>query len=243
MWVNKDETLPPGPGWGGSLGKEASDERLGATGETEGTPSSCHSSHPPKRPPSTPASNREDAKNQAFDLGDLYNVKKVMGQGAFGCVVAGEDAVTRAKVAIKKVKSCTVDRTGAKRLLRELRFLRELRGHANVVSLVDLFVRGSSERQLDVYIVTDLMEADMEQIIKSSQALSTEHVRCLLYQTLNGLRHIHRHGIVHRDLKPANLVVDSQVDFVVDVVDVVDVAQGLGFRYLAHRPQNLQTSS
>jgi serine/threonine protein kinase len=58
--------------------------------------------------------------------------------------------------------------------------------------------------------VTELMEADLEQIIKSSQALSTEHVRCLIFQLLNGLRHMHSAGIVHRDLKPANLVVDSQ---------------------------------
>uniref|UniRef100_A0A7S1H5N4 Protein kinase domain-containing protein n=2 Tax=Hemiselmis andersenii TaxID=464988 RepID=A0A7S1H5N4_HEMAN len=210
MWVNKDASLPAGPGGGGSLGSQASDERLGAT-EPEGSPSSSsNSSNPTKRSTSASVQNKEDAKSQTFDLDELYKVKKLMGQGAFGCVVAGEDATTRAKVAIKKVRACTADRTGAKRLLRELRFLRELRGHSNVVSLVDLFVRGSSERQLDCYIVTDLMEADMEQIIKSSQSLSTEHVRCLLYQTLNGLRHMHRHGIVHRDLKPANLVVDSQ---------------------------------
>ena len=53
-------------------------------------------------------------------------------------------------------------------------------------------------------------EADMEQIIKSSQGLSTEHVRCLTFQLLTGLKHLHARGIVHRDLKPANLVVDSQ---------------------------------
>jgi serine/threonine protein kinase len=132
-----------------------------------------------------------------------------MGQGAFGCVAAGEDLQTGAKVAIKKVKNCTGDRTGAKRLLRELRFLRELAGHANIVSLQDVHMR-SADGQVDTYIVTDLMEADLEQIIKSSQGLSTEHVRCLTFQMLNGLRHMHRSGIVHRDLKPANCVVDSQ---------------------------------
>jgi serine/threonine protein kinase len=62
---------------------------------------------------------------------------------------------------------------------------------------------------VDVYLVTDLMEADLEQIIKSPQALSDEHVRYLSQQMLCGLRHLHLHGIVHRDLKPSNLVVDS----------------------------------
>ncbi len=143
------------------------------------------------------------------ELLQLGRVKKLMGQGAFGCVAAGEDLRTGSKVAIKKVKNCTSDRTGAKRLLRELRFLRELSGHANVVSLQDVHIR-NTDGQVDTYIVTDLMEADLEQIIKSSQGLSTEHVRCLTFQMLNGLRHLHRSGIVHRDLKPANLVVDSQ---------------------------------
>jgi serine/threonine protein kinase len=63
--------------------------------------------------------------------------------------------------------------------------------------------------QVDVYLVTDLMEADLEQIIKSPQALSDEHVRYLSQQMLSGLRHLHQHGVVHRDLKPSNLVVDS----------------------------------
>jgi serine/threonine protein kinase len=53
------------------------------------------------------------------------------------------------------------------------------------------------------------MEADLEQIIKSPQPLSEEHVRYLAQQMLCGLRHLHAHGVVHRDVKPSNLVVDS----------------------------------
>merc|ERR1719504_562703 len=104
------------------------------------------------------------------------------------------------KVAIKKVANTGSNKTAAKRLLRELRFLRHLRGHPNVVSIEDVIVTRNHESRLDVYIVTELMEADLEQIIKSSQALSNEHVRCLIFQLLNGLRHMHRAGIVHRDL-------------------------------------------
>ncbi len=62
---------------------------------------------------------------------------------------------------------------------------------------------------MDVYIVTELMEADLEQIIKSAQPLSLEHVRYLSQQLLCGLGHLHGHAIVHRDVKPSNLLVDS----------------------------------
>merc|ERR1712216_475836 len=127
---------------------------------------------------------------------------KLVGQGAFGCVVAAE-RVNGEKVAIKKVANTGSDKTATKRLLRELRFLRHLRGHPNVISVEDVVVQRNKDERLDVYIVTELMEADLEQIIKSSQQLSTEHVRCLIFQLLNGLRHMHGAGIVHRDLKPA----------------------------------------
>mmetsp|Transcript_21191 Transcript_21191/g.50141 ORF Transcript_21191/g.50141 Transcript_21191/m.50141 type:complete len:473 (+) Transcript_21191:238-1656(+) len=153
---------------------------------------------------------KKGSATAVFDIGARYRIKKLVGQGAFGCVVSGEKSCGT-KVAIKKVANATADKTAAKRLLREIRFLRHLRGHPNVVSVEDIVVRRSSPNsKLDVYIVTELMEADLEQIIKSSQALSPEHVRCLIFQLLNGLRHMHSAGIVHRDLKPANLVVDSQ---------------------------------
>ena len=163
----------------------------------------------PGNPAAPPASETGTSfGGSVFDVGNGYTIRKLIGQGAFGCVVAA-DRSDGDKVAIKKVANTGSDKTAAKRLLRELRFLRHLRGHPNVVSIEDVIVLRNHESRLDVYIVTELMEADLEQIIKSSQALSNEHVRCLIFQLLNGLRHMHRAGIVHRDLKPANLIVDS----------------------------------
>ena len=54
------------------------------------------------------------------------------------------------------------------------------------------------------------MEADLEQIIRSAQPLTLEHVRHLSRQLLCGLGHLHRRGIAHRDVKPANLLVDAR---------------------------------
>ena len=190
-------------------------------------PAECQRTQPAHRPasdsdiksksntpgnPAAPADlnlQRTPCGSAIFDVGSAYTIRKLIGQGAFGCVVAGARS-NGEKVAIKKVANTGNDKTAAKRLLRELHFLRHLRGHPNVVSVEDVIVQRNKEARLDVYIVTELMEADLEQIIKSSQALSTEHVRCLIFQLFNGLRHMHSAGIVHRDLKPANLVVDSQ---------------------------------
>jgi len=200
-----EDTIPVGPvavcHQENNAHQPASDSDIKSKSNTPGNPAA---------PPGlTGHLQRTPCGSAIFDVGHGYTIRKLIGQGAFGCVVAA-DRCNGEKVAIKKVANTGSDKTAAKRLLRELHFLRHLRGHPNVVTVEDVIVRRNKDACLDVYIVTELMEADLEQIIKSSQALSTEHVRCLIFQLLNGLRHMHSAGIVHRDLKPANLVVDSQ---------------------------------
>jgi len=58
----------------------------------------------------------------------------------------------------------------------------------------------------------ELMDTDLNQIIKSDQTLLRDHVIYFLYQTLLGLKHIHDCGILHRDLKPSNLLVNANCD-------------------------------
>ena len=162
------------------------------------------SSHTPPNP-RVPDVQHEDS---VFDVSTRYIIQQVVGRGAFGYVMAAECNVTGKRVAIKKVKNATADRVGALRLLREISFLRHLRGHPNVICVQDVIVRQHNS-QVDVYLVTELMEADLEQIIKSSQYLSNEHIQYLSFQMLAGLQHLHDQTIIHRDLKPSNLVVDS----------------------------------
>ena len=64
----------------------------------------------------------------------------------------------------------------------------------------------------DVYLIMELMDTDLNQIIKSNQTLLRDHVIYFLYQTLLVLKHIHDCGILHRDLKPSNLLVNANCD-------------------------------
>ena len=64
----------------------------------------------------------------------------------------------------------------------------------------------------DVYIVYELMDTDLHQIIRSQQPLSDAHFQFFAYQLLKGLKYVHSAGVLHRDLKPSNLLVNASCD-------------------------------
>ena len=80
------------------------------------------------------------ARGRAFDAGPGYALRHVIGRGAFGCVMAAECRATGRGVAVKQVADAGEDAAAARRLLRELRLLRLLGGHLNVIRLLDVVV-------------------------------------------------------------------------------------------------------
>jgi len=71
--------------------------------------------------------------------------------------------------------------------------------HENVISLLDVFHPGTNSLETfqQVYLVTHLMGADLNNIVRT-QKLSDDHVQFLVYQILRGLKYIHSAGIIHR---------------------------------------------
>jgi serine/threonine protein kinase len=111
-------------------------------------------------------------------------------------------------VAIKKINSAFDNPKHTKRTLRELRLSGHF-NHENILGLKDIIPPPSRNNFNDVYIVTELMDTDLHQIIASQQQLSMEHVQYFLYQMLRGVKMVHSANVLHRDLKPSNLLVNS----------------------------------
>ena len=80
----------------------------------------------------------------------------------------------------------------------------------------DILRPASLDKFEDVYIVSELMDTDLHQIISSPQPLTDDHCQYFLYQILRALKYIHSAHVLHRDLKPSNLLLNGNCDLKVE---------------------------
>ena len=147
-----------------------------------------------------------------FEVDSRYTPLESIGTGAYGVVCAAKDNRTGRKVAVKKITKAFEVITIAKRTYRELKILRHFR-HDNIITILDVMEPPDEDDSFqDVYVVLDLMESDLHNIIHSVQPLSDEHIRFFIYQIMRGLKYIHSAQVLHRDLKPSNLLINQNCE-------------------------------
>ncbi|KQK04695.1 hypothetical protein BRADI_2g15317v3 [Brachypodium distachyon] len=137
-----------------------------------------------------------------------YRIQEVIGKGSYGVVCSAMDMQTRQKVAIKKIHNIFDHVSDAARILREIKLLRLLR-HPDVVEIKHIMLPPSRKDFKDIYVVFELMESDLHQVIKANDDLTKEHYQFFLYQLLRALKYIHTASVYHRDLKPKNILANS----------------------------------
>ncbi|KAF6002765.1 hypothetical protein CCYA_CCYA08G2392 [Cyanidiococcus yangmingshanensis] len=145
---------------------------------------------------------------------ERYEKKRVLGQGTYGVVYLATDRCTAQPVALKKVRLADYTAGVSMTAWRELRLLPELCGHANIISLLDVYSTKASE----LYLVYEYCETDLERLItERNLVLSQGDIKNCLRQLLEGVAACHENWVLHRDLKPSNLLITS--DGVVKLAD------------------------
>ncbi|CAJ0573009.1 unnamed protein product, partial [Mesorhabditis spiculigera] len=135
-------------------------------------------------------------------------VCKQIGSGAYGAVWSVIDPRTNRKMALKTMPHVFLNLLTCKRAYREVRMLDSF-CNDNVLALSDILHPRNPQMFQDIWVLTEMMETDLHKIISSRQALSLEHTKLFLYQTLRGLKYLHSANILHRDIKPSNLLVNG----------------------------------
>lgn len=176
--------------------------------------------------------------NATFEISEQYEVKQVLGFGAYGVVVLAYDNIRKKNVAIKKIfNTFSQDFEYQKRILREIMLMihfqasNDGKGHPNIINILDIVPPRSYNDFNDIYIVMDCMEQDLAKLIKSREPLTDDNVKYFMYSMLCGLYGIHSANVLHRDLKPSNVLLDK--DFNVRICDF-GLARGMDHKHDIH---------
>ncbi|XRB05962.1 mitogen-activated protein kinase [Pycnococcus provasolii] len=158
------------------------------------------------------ATSSEGVSNGAFFTeygeGARYTLKEIIGKGSYGVVCSAIDNHTGERVAIKKINDVFDHVSDATRILREIKLVRHLK-HPDIVQLKHILLPPSKNEFRDIYVIFELMETDLHQVIKANDDLSQEHHQFFLYQMLRGMKFIHSANVYHRDLKPKNILANA----------------------------------
>lgn len=152
---------------------------------------------------------KEMAKKIVFNISSDFQLKSLLGEGAYGIVCSAIHKPTNETVAIKKIEPFDKP-LFALRTLREIKILKHFQ-HENIVSIFDIQRPDSFENFNEVYIIQELMQTDLHRVI-ATQTLTDDHVQYFIYQTIRAVKMLHSCNVIHRDLKPSNLLINSNCD-------------------------------
>uniref|UniRef100_A0A671NMD4 mitogen-activated protein kinase n=1 Tax=Sinocyclocheilus anshuiensis TaxID=1608454 RepID=A0A671NMD4_9TELE len=160
--------------------------------------------------PPPPTFYRQELNKTIWEVPERYQSLSPVGSGAYGTVCSALDTKTGLRIAVKKLSRPFQSIIHAKRTYRELRLLKHMK-HENVIGLLDVFTPATCLSGFnDVYLVTHLMGADLNNIVKC-QKLTDDHVQFLIYQILRGLKYIHSADIIHRFMANACSDICAQI--------------------------------
>eukprot|EP00250_Pteridium_aquilinum_P011171 c19883_g1_i2 orf=1119-2843(+) len=137
-----------------------------------------------------------------------YKIQEIIGKGSYGIVCSALDTYTGERVAIKRINDIFEHVSDATRILREVKLLRLLR-HPDIVEIKHIMLPPSQRDFKDIFVVFELMESDLHQVIKANDDLTPEHYQFFLYQLFRALKYIHTANVFHRDLKPKNILANA----------------------------------
>ncbi|KEG10583.1 mitogen activated protein kinase [Trypanosoma grayi] len=157
--------------------------------------------------------NLSELQREVSQLDSRYTLEKVIGAGSYGMVIRARDMLNNNElVAIKRVnKEIFEEMILTKRILREIKLL----GHfndENIIGLRNILTPLDRDSYDHLYIVMEIMETDLKQVLRTGQVLTEAHIQFFIYQILHALKVIHAAGVIHRDITPANILVNQNCD-------------------------------
>ncbi|KAI3813345.1 hypothetical protein L1987_18066 [Smallanthus sonchifolius] len=144
-------------------------------------------------------------------FGNKYEIGEEVGRGHFGhtCKAKFKKGEFKGQeVAVKIIpKSKMTTAISIEDVRREVKILKALSGHENLVKFYDAY-----EDHDNVYVVMELCEGGelLDRILSRGGKYTEDDAKVVLIQILNVVAFCHLQGVVHRDLKPENFLFTSK---------------------------------
>ncbi|XP_068238966.1 tyrosine kinase receptor Cad96Ca-like isoform X2 [Palaemon carinicauda] len=161
----------------------------------------------------------------------------ILGEGCFGqvwkCEAVGMNPKGTMLVAVKTLKECAGERE-RRDLVQELKVLKNLGKHINVVSLLGccsekdpifIILEYMIGGKLQSYLRASRADASYNNLHGASSSLTPRDLTLFTYQIARGMEFLARNGIIHRDLAARNVLVgEDKICKVADFGFARDVA-------------------
>jgi tRNA A-37 threonylcarbamoyl transferase component Bud32 len=157
-------------------------------------------------PSNTASDPQQNLRAPAIPVGlDRYELRDVIGRGAFGVVYRAWDKALDRVVALKRPRPGILDGPGSiDRFLREARRAGAL-AHPHIVPVFDA---GSSDGE--PYLVSALVEGRNLADELVARRPDFRQAAVWIESLAQALAHAHGSGVIHRDVKPSNILIDRE---------------------------------
>jgi serine/threonine protein kinase len=137
-----------------------------------------------------------------------FEVRQLVGEGAFGRVYEAVDPALGRRVALKVARPEQLTSPARiRRFQREARAAAAL-SHPNIVGVFDVGREGSYHYIAMTFVPGISLESALQE--REGRPLSAREAALLACKLAEALAYAHRCGVVHRDVKPGNVLLDEQ---------------------------------
>lgn len=159
---------------------------------------------------------------------NMYRILNIIGKGATSVVYQVLDESSSNQYALKIIYSTNINSSLANPL-QELEMMQKMSGCSWIAQCIDYQILSK-----EFYLIMNLGEADLANILKSNIPLSPQWIRHYFWQMVESIHALHHSGILHCDIKPSNFILVQGrlqcIDFgishyILDIFDMITVPQ------------------